>query len=231
LRSSALNPSVTYRCSGLRTGNRLWDSPECLEFHALHRRRRPARSAQSAVRSPRVFTVWLRPTATANCNEESVNNVAISLAKQNVAIPCNECVRRHAPQFGRREPHRVQRGLRFRPRTAGRWPWAQCWPEPLRPQATVKRGETIRSLAASARQPNVSCRPALARARAQSRVGPSGPWPSLRQTMAAVSHHHRPGDERGRLVGEKEHARGNLRRRATAPDRSRRRGGGFERQL
>ena len=57
----------------------------------------------------------------------------------------------------------------------------------------------------------------------------SGPWPRLRQTMAAVGHHHRPGDERGRLVGEKEHARGDLRRRATAPDRSRRRGGGFER--
>lgn len=25
----------------------------------------------------------------------------------------------------------------------------------------------------------------------------SGPWPSLRQTMAAVGHHDRPGDERG----------------------------------
>jgi hypothetical protein len=33
---------------------------------------------------PGVFTVWLRPTATANCNEESVNNVAISLVKLNV---------------------------------------------------------------------------------------------------------------------------------------------------
>ena len=57
----------------------------------------------------------------------------------------------------------------------------------------------------------------------------SGPWPRLRQTMAAVGHHYRPGDERGRLVGEKEHARGDLLRRATAPDRSRRCGGGFER--
>jgi hypothetical protein len=35
---------------------------------------------------PGVFTVWLRPTATANCNDESVNNVAISLVKQSV---CN----------------------------------------------------------------------------------------------------------------------------------------------
>ncbi|MDT5103761.1 MAG: hypothetical protein QOI25_1274 [Mycobacterium sp.] len=33
---------------------------------------------------PGVFSVWLRPTATANCNEESVNNVAISVVKQNV---------------------------------------------------------------------------------------------------------------------------------------------------
>jgi hypothetical protein len=33
---------------------------------------------------PGVFTMWLRPTATANCNEEGVNNVAISLVKQNV---------------------------------------------------------------------------------------------------------------------------------------------------
>jgi hypothetical protein len=57
----------------------------------------------------------------------------------------------------------------------------------------------------------------------------SGPWPGLRQTMAAVGHHHCPGDERGRFVGEKEHARGDLCRRATAPDRSRRRGSGFER--
>ena len=48
-------------------------------------------------------------------------------------------------------------------------------------------------------------------------------------TMAAVGYHYRPGDEPGRLVGEKEHARGDLRRRATAPDRSGRRGGGFER--
>ena len=57
----------------------------------------------------------------------------------------------------------------------------------------------------------------------------SGAWPRLRQTMAAVGHHYRPSDERGRLVGEKEHARGDLLRRATAPDRSRRCGGGFER--
>jgi hypothetical protein len=28
--------------------------------------------------------VWLRPTATANCNEESVNKVAISLVKLKV---------------------------------------------------------------------------------------------------------------------------------------------------
>jgi hypothetical protein len=28
--------------------------------------------------------VWLRPTATANCNEESVNNVAISLVTLNI---------------------------------------------------------------------------------------------------------------------------------------------------
>jgi len=30
----------------------------------------------------------------------------------------------------------------------------------------------------------------------------SGPWPSLRQTVAAVGDHYRPGDKRGRLVGE-----------------------------
>ena len=48
------------------------------------------------------------------------------------------------------------------------------------------------------------------------------PWPPSATT-------YRPGDEQGRLVGEEEHARGDLRRRATAPDRSRRRGGGFER--
>jgi len=85
------------------------------------------------------------------------------------------------------------------------------------------------SLAASAAAATQRVVPTSARpSAAGSRVVNSGPWPSLRQTMAAVGHHYRPGDERGRLVGEKQHARGDLRRRATAPDRSRRRGGGFE---
>jgi hypothetical protein len=57
---------------------------------------------------PGVFTVWLRPTATANCNDESVNNVAISLVKQYVRNSCNECVRRHEPQIRPERTHRVQ---------------------------------------------------------------------------------------------------------------------------
>jgi hypothetical protein len=58
-------------------------------------------------------------------------------------------------KFSRREPI-VFKKSSIPPRTAGR------------PQATVKRGETIRTPGhwprAQPRQPNVSCRPALARA-------------------------------------------------------------------
>jgi hypothetical protein len=129
------------------------------------------------------------------------------------------------------------------PRTAGRWPRAQRWPEPLRqalehvmlageflcvynfsfprlvfvsgldqklpaamakvnkhkvPQATVKRAETIRPPGhwprAQPRQPNVSCRPALARALRGVAWDPQGrgqvsgrPWPPSATTTVPVT--------------------------------------------
>ena len=78
--------------------------------------------------------------------------------------------------------------------------------------------ETYLHVAAVSRRAHIAAPAAalMAEARRYS-MRAQGPWPSLRQTMAAVGHHYRLGDERGQLVGEKEHARGDLRQRATAP--------------
>jgi hypothetical protein len=178
---------------------------------------------------PGVFTVWLRPTATANCNDASFNDNGnlISEAKRTQFHVMNASGGMHR-KFGRREPIVFKRPS-IPPRTAGRWPRSMrtgC----RKPPSNAGRPSGPRVTGRERGRGNPTCRAdQRSPSAAGSRVGPSGPWPSLRQTMAAVGHHHRPGHERGRLVGEKEHARGDLRRRATAPDRSRRRGGGFER--
>jgi hypothetical protein len=85
-------------------------------------------------------------------------------------------------KFGRREPIVFKRSS-ISPRTAGRWPRAQRWPEPLRQalEHVMLAGEYLCVYnfsfprppghwpRAQPRQPNVSCRPALAERCGESR--------------------------------------------------------------